>query len=190
MQLSGAAALGEATRNRHTMNILELAIGSSATALLALTQHPSLISDQETQPLCRSFFVSLARLLERSKNEIRLTASVCAARPAGSVHVVFRDALISLSKSLIALLENDYIPMGDNCPSGPLYGRLLDVCRDEAAFNDAMPTLQQFYDILMNRRVPDMAPTGFTPGRGLDRDLHAEDASEKGRSLPDIPAAE
>ena len=168
------------------MNILELAIGSSATALLALTQQPYLLSDQETQPICRSFLASLARFLEHNKNEIRLTASVCAARPTGSVLVVFRDALVSLSKSLINLLENDHIPMGDNCPSGPLYGRILEVCRDEAAFDDAMPTLQQFYDILMNRRVTDMPSiiAGATPGHGR---LHSEDASEKARSLPDIP---
>lgn len=171
------------------MNILELVIGSSATAFIAFTQHPALLSDDETRPRCRSFFIALDHFLDNNKGDIKLTASICAARPAGTVHVVFRDAIVSIAQSLIQLLESDWIPMGDNCPSGPLYGKVLDVCRDEATFEDAMPYLQRFYDLLMNRRVPDimvLRSPGGTRHTSRVVGLNGDDSSGKMEGIPEV----
>ena len=189
-QLSGAAALGGATASRHILNLLELVISSSATALFALTQHPSLLTQDDTQPQCRAIFASLGRFLERYKGDLKLNASVCAARPAGTVQLVFCEAITSIAKSMVYLLENDCIPTGDNCPSGPLYGRILEVCRDEPIFEEAMPHLQRFYDLLMNRRVtatsiaPGSSPMGMTGHKDLPEIV--DDTSEKAVGVRDV----
>ena len=169
-QLTGVAALGAATASRHVLNMVELVLGSSAIALLAIRQRPMLLVDDETRPLCHSLFAALGRFLDRYRSEIKLTASVCAARPAGTVYVVFVDALVSITETMVWFLENDHIPTEDNCPSGPLYGRILEVCRDERTFESAMPHLQRFYDLLMSRRVVSM-PVPSVPPTPPPRDV-------------------
>ncbi len=44
-----------------------------------------------------------------------------------------------------------HIPMGNDCPSGPSSGHLLDICKSEDSLKEAMPHLQHCYRTLMNR---------------------------------------
>ena len=182
-QLAAASTLGTATASRHILNVLELVIGSSATALYALTKQYALLADDDSQQRCRVLFADLGHFLEKYKSEIKLNASVCAARPVGTVRLIFRNALVSIAISLLYLLKNGYIPTGDNCPSGPLYGRVLEVCRDEPSLEDAMPHLQEFYNELMSHRATDLSATALSPKASMRRNIHPptkEDAEKVG----------
>ncbi|PSS37238.1 hypothetical protein PHLCEN_2v927 [Hermanssonia centrifuga] len=117
---------------RLKINALEIVLGSSAIALLAVSQWPSIVQvNSPLRPLFCDFLDTLEEFIAQRKDDIRYVGHLCRAQPWDTTIVVTPRAVVTICKNLKRLEEKVILPVREHdCPSQRLTEHFGIICKD------------------------------------------------------------
>ncbi|KAJ3532337.1 hypothetical protein NM688_g7440 [Phlebia brevispora] len=150
--------------NAYSHYLIDITLGSCATALGALAQHP----EDPNMHIAKDRYLELVRklsdVIEQDQSGIHSLSVASPAPPKFSV-IPFAavNALVSITQSLVALTQAGYLGQNDDCPSRTLVDSLYRLCAGQDTLRECESTLRSAG--LTGTQTETAAPTATTGGQ-------------------------